>query len=152
MSEDRGGGLSELLADFEEDTGIKSSAIVSRDGLVMASSLPRKEGSDEDTYGDNTADSVLHHITWKIPERNDLIHYDVSSEFQCYTIKRKEGMAYRKNPVEELRSYVNMLANADRILETKVFEGKECVGFEIKSSFKPMAGSCSGCGSSSSCC
>ncbi|MHA1129614.1 MAG: roadblock/LC7 domain-containing protein [Candidatus Helarchaeota archaeon] len=55
MSEDRGGGLSELLSDFQEDTGIKSSAIVSRDGLVMASSLPRKEGSDEDTVAANAA-------------------------------------------------------------------------------------------------
>ncbi|MHA1651482.1 MAG: roadblock/LC7 domain-containing protein [Candidatus Helarchaeota archaeon] len=55
MSEDRGGGLAELLKDFEEDTGIKSSAIVSRDGLVMASSLPRKESSDEDTVAANAA-------------------------------------------------------------------------------------------------
>lgn len=55
MSEDRGGGLSELLKDFQEDTGIKSSAIVSRDGLVMASSLPRKESSDEDTVAANAA-------------------------------------------------------------------------------------------------
>lgn len=56
MAEDRGGGLSELLHDFEEDTGIKSSAIVSRDGLVMASSLPRKTtGSDEDTVAANAA-------------------------------------------------------------------------------------------------
>ncbi|MHC4742262.1 MAG: hypothetical protein ACYS8Z_10135, partial [Planctomycetota bacterium] len=90
------------------------------------------ENTDEDTYDDNTADSVLHHTTWKIPEGNDLIRYDVSSEFQCYTIKREKGMAYRKKPAEELRSYVNMLGKADRILETKVFEGKECVGFEIK--------------------
>ncbi len=50
-----GGGLSELLKDFEEDTGIKSSAIVSREGLVMASSLPRKESSDEDTVAANAA-------------------------------------------------------------------------------------------------
>ena len=55
MAEDRGGGLSELLKDFEEDTGIKSSAIVSRDGLVMASSLPRKTSSDEDTVAANAA-------------------------------------------------------------------------------------------------
>ncbi|MBL7154095.1 MAG: hypothetical protein ISS79_10275 [Phycisphaerae bacterium] len=88
--------------------------------------------TDEDTYGDNTQDSVLHHITWKLPEGNDLIQYDVSSEFQCYTIKRRERMAYEKDPVEKLRSYVNLLDKADRILETKVFEGKECVGFEIK--------------------
>lgn len=55
MSEDRGGGLSELLDTFQEDTGIRSSAIVSRDGLVMASSLPRKESSDEDTVAANAA-------------------------------------------------------------------------------------------------
>ncbi|HUV84738.1 MAG TPA: roadblock/LC7 domain-containing protein [Methanosarcinales archaeon] len=56
MSEDRGGGLTELLKDFEEDTGIRTSAIVSRDGLVMASSLPRKSaGSDEDTVAANAA-------------------------------------------------------------------------------------------------
>ncbi len=90
------------------------------------------EHTDEDTYGDNTEDSVLHHITWKIPEGNDLIHYDVSLEFQCYTIKRRKGMAYRKDPIEELRSYINMLDKAYRILETKVFEGRECVVFEIK--------------------
>jgi outer membrane lipoprotein-sorting protein len=89
------------------------------------------EPTDEDTYSDHTEDSVLHHITWKIPEGDDLIRYDVSSEFQCYTIKRRKGMAYEEDPVEKLRSYVNLLDNADRILETKVFEGKECVGFEI---------------------
>jgi predicted regulator of Ras-like GTPase activity (Roadblock/LC7/MglB family) len=55
MSEDRGGGLTELLKDFEEDTGIKSSAIVSRDGLVMTSSFARKASSDEDTVAANAA-------------------------------------------------------------------------------------------------
>jgi predicted regulator of Ras-like GTPase activity (Roadblock/LC7/MglB family) len=55
MAEDRGGGLSELLKDFEEDTGVKQSAIVSRDGLVMASSLPRAKNSDEDTVAANAA-------------------------------------------------------------------------------------------------
>lgn len=55
MAEDRGGGLAELLQEFEEDTGIKQSAIVSRDGLVMASSLPRAKSSDEDTVAANAA-------------------------------------------------------------------------------------------------
>ena len=34
---DKGGGLLQLLQDFSNDTGITASAIVSRDGLVMAS-------------------------------------------------------------------------------------------------------------------
>ena len=75
MSEDRGGGLAELLKDFQEDTGIKSSAIVSRDGLVMASSLPRKENqaSDEDTVAANAARMLfLGEATGKELQKGDL--------------------------------------------------------------------------------
>ncbi|MHA1269725.1 MAG: roadblock/LC7 domain-containing protein [Candidatus Helarchaeota archaeon] len=54
QSSNRSGGLSDLLEDFEKDTGIKSSAIVSRDGLVMQSrSLP--EQIDEDIVAANAA-------------------------------------------------------------------------------------------------
>jgi len=54
MSDTKGGGLAELLKDFQNDTGIKSSAIVSRDGLVMQSqSLP--SGIDEDIVAANAA-------------------------------------------------------------------------------------------------
>lgn len=54
MSDTKGGGLAELLRDFQNDTGIKSSAIVSRDGLVMQSqSLPL--GIDEDIVAANAA-------------------------------------------------------------------------------------------------
>ncbi len=54
MVEDRGGGLMQLLIDFSSDTGIIASAIVSRDGLVMASNLP-KTGFEEDTVAANAA-------------------------------------------------------------------------------------------------
>ena len=43
-----------LLQDFKNDTGIGASAIVSRDGLVMASNLP-KTGFEEDTVAANAA-------------------------------------------------------------------------------------------------
>ncbi|TFF89191.1 MAG: hypothetical protein EU549_01510 [Promethearchaeota archaeon] len=50
----KGGGLADLLRDFQKDTGIKSSAIVSRDGLVMQSQdLP--SGMDEDIVAANAA-------------------------------------------------------------------------------------------------
>ena len=54
MPETKGGGLAELLQDFQNDTGIQSSAIVSRDGLVMQSqSLP--SSIDEDIVAANAA-------------------------------------------------------------------------------------------------
>ena len=92
------------------------------------------EPTDEETYSDNSQESVLNHIKWNVPDGNDLIQYDVSLELQCYTISRKKRMAYEEDPVEKLRFYVNLLDKADRILETKVIEEKECVGFEIDTS------------------
>ncbi|MHA1229198.1 MAG: roadblock/LC7 domain-containing protein [Candidatus Helarchaeota archaeon] len=55
MSESKGGGLAELLQEFQDDTGIDSGlAIISRDGLIMRSlSLP--SGIDEDIVAANAA-------------------------------------------------------------------------------------------------
>jgi len=89
------------------------------------------EHTDEDTFGDSNPDSVLQHVTYKVPDGQDLIQYDVSYEHQCYTIRVIEGGAYQRDPMERLRFYVNLLDNADRILDTAVFEDRECVGFEI---------------------
>ncbi|MHC4396000.1 MAG: hypothetical protein ACYS1A_10140 [Planctomycetota bacterium] len=92
------------------------------------------EPTDEDTYGDNSQASVLQKITWNVPDGEDLIRYDLSLEFQCYTINKNEGGAYERDPVERLRFYVNLLDKADRILDNKIFDGRECVGFEIDTS------------------
>jgi outer membrane lipoprotein-sorting protein len=93
------------------------------------------EPTDEDTFGPSNPNSVLQHVTYKISDGQDLIQYDVSYEYQCYTIRTNEGGAYQRDPIENLRSYVNQLDNADRILDTAVFEGKECVGFEVSTSW-----------------
>lgn len=89
------------------------------------------EHTDENTFGDNSSDSVLVNITWDIPDGQDLMSYHVSFEHQCYTIKIIEGGAYNRDPMTKLRSYVKELDKADRILKTEEFEGRECVGFEI---------------------
>jgi len=89
------------------------------------------EDTDEDTFGDSNEASVLQRVAWIVPDEKDLISYEVSFEFQCFTIKRTEGAAYQRDPVERLRFYVDLLDKADRILDTAVFDGRECVGFEI---------------------
>ena len=86
------------------------------------------ENTDEDTFGDSNPDSVLQHVTYKVPDGQDLIEYGVSYEHQCYTIRTNEGGVYQRDPMENLRSYVNQLEKADRILDTKTFDGRECVG------------------------
>lgn len=69
---DKGGGLLQLLQDFSEDTGISASAIVSRDGLVMASQLP-KTGFEEDTVAANAARILfLGESTGKELQKGDL--------------------------------------------------------------------------------
>jgi hypothetical protein len=92
------------------------------------------EPTDEDTFGDSNPDSVLQNITYKLPEGQDLVQYNVSYEYQCYTIKITEGGAYETDPIERLQFYVGLLDEADRILDTKTFDGRECVGFEIDTS------------------
>ncbi|MHC4368630.1 MAG: zf-HC2 domain-containing protein [Planctomycetota bacterium] len=89
------------------------------------------ESTDESTFGDNSPDSVLVKVTWDIPDGNDLMSYNVSFEHQCYTIKVREDGAYQRDPMQKLRSFVGLLDKADRILETEIFDGRECVGFEI---------------------
>jgi len=92
------------------------------------------EPTDEDTLGDSNEVSKLQDTTWQIPDGNDIVEYTVSYEFQCYTVKRHENGAYERDPVEKLRFYINLLGKADRVLEPEVFEGTECVGFEISAS------------------
>ena len=92
------------------------------------------ENTDEDTFGDSNPDSVLQNVTYMLPDGNDLITYSISFEYNCYTIRILQGAAYERDPVERLRSYVGMLDKADRILDTEVFDGHECIGFEIDTS------------------
>ena len=93
------------------------------------------ESTDEDTYGDSNPNSVLQHVTYKVSDGQDLIQYDVSYEYQCYTIRTNEGGAYQRDPIKRLQSYVNQLDEAGRILDTAVFEDKECVGFEVSTTW-----------------
>ncbi|UCF16970.1 MAG: hypothetical protein JSW59_05820, partial [Phycisphaerales bacterium] len=92
------------------------------------------ENTDESTFGDNSPDSVLVQVTWEVPDGEDLKLYHVSHEHKCYTITTREGGAYKRDPMKKLRWYVDLLDKADRVLDTKKFDGRECVGFEIDTS------------------
>lgn len=70
---------------------------------------------------------------WSVSEGKDLVGTMVSFEFECYQQKTEQGKAYHRDPVAELWSYVKLIDKADLILDTEIFAGRECVGFEVKS-------------------
>jgi len=81
---------------------------------------------------DKFYDDSLVSTMWEAPEGDSsVLRYDVSFEYQCYTIETYESGSTASDPVDMLRFYVSLLDKADHVLGTKTFEGKECVGFEI---------------------
>jgi outer membrane lipoprotein-sorting protein len=91
-----------------------------------------RSGRREDTYYDDK----LVGIQWNVPDGDGEIRYDVSFEYECYTVHRYEGGGHGRDPVSLLRFYVDLFiqGKADRELGTQIFEGRECVGFEISAS------------------
>ncbi len=68
---------------------------------------------------------------WVFRDGNDLRMIEVSHEYECYFERENEAYGFVEDPVEWLRSYVQLLDRADRQLDTEVFDGRECVGFEV---------------------
>jgi len=85
-------------------------------------------GQRKDKYYDENLVSTM----WEVPETDgSVLRYDVSFEYQCYTVQTYESGSSGSDPVDMLRFYVRLLDKADRVLGAKTFEGKECIGFEI---------------------
>ncbi|MHC4361697.1 MAG: hypothetical protein ACYSTZ_02630 [Planctomycetota bacterium] len=91
-----------------------------------------RNGRREDTYYDDK----LVGIQWNVPDGDGETRYDVSFEYECYTVHRYEGGGHGRDPVSPLRFYIDLFiqGKADRELGTEIFQGRECVGFEISAS------------------
>ena len=73
-------------------------------------------------------------IHWYVPDGSDMIQYTVRFDSESYSIKTRKGVVdpgNKRDPAEGLRSWIEDLEKADRLLGTEVIEGRECVGFEI---------------------
>lgn len=68
---------------------------------------------------------------WVFPDGNDLRMVEVSYEYECYFERKNEAYGFVGDFMDRMRSYVQLLDKADRILDTEVFDGRKCVGFEI---------------------
>jgi len=89
------------------------------------------ERQRQDKYYDDT----LVNTTWQVPnDDNSSLHYSVSFEYECYTVETYASDGAPRDPLETVRFYVRLLDQADRVLDTKTIEGKECTGFEVSAS------------------
>ena len=68
---------------------------------------------------------------WVVPDGNDIKMTEVSFTYECYFEEAGEAYGFITNPIDEMRSYVKLMDKASRILDTEIYEGRECVGFEI---------------------
>ncbi len=68
---------------------------------------------------------------WVISEGDHLTMVEVSHEFECFFTQENEAYGFMADFLENMRFYVGFLDKADRVLEPQVFDGHQCVGFEI---------------------
>ena len=82
---------------------------------------------------DNGVD--LANVQWVVADSNGLHMTEVSHEYRCYFERENEGYGFVEDIMGQMQSYVQLLDRADRILQTEVFEGRECVGFEVRARY-----------------
>ncbi|MFB0554860.1 MAG: hypothetical protein ACETWQ_16265 [Phycisphaerae bacterium] len=90
-----------------------------------------KDRYRRDRYDDG---KNIANIQWVVPDGKDTLMVEVSLEHKCYFKRRNERYGFIPNPVEELGWYVRLLDRADRILGTREFDGRKCIGFEVSAS------------------
>lgn len=83
-----------------------------------------------DRYDYHTGTKVVN-TQWILRDPNGPTKYEVSFEYQCYFQEKTGDWPFYSGQMDSFRYYVGLLKSADRILGTKSFDGRECVGFEI---------------------
>lgn len=92
-----------------------------------------KRYNAQDRYRRDRYDDGVHimNTQWVVPDGNGIEMMEVSYEYECWFAEHDEAYGFIESIVERMRGYVDLLDRADRLLETEVFDGHKCVGFEI---------------------
>lgn len=98
-------------------------------GTLWEKRYAAKDRYRSDVYDDSNNVVIMQ---WILPEGEGFAKYKVWTEYQCYTKKPKSCPPFYDNVMNSLLRFVSFLDRADRILGTQTFEGRKCVGFEIK--------------------
>jgi outer membrane lipoprotein-sorting protein len=106
---------------------------VSADGSEHTSSTWTRFYVSKDSYRRDIYDgNSLREIQWYIPDGNDMIQTGMRFDLKCYGAVRHKGSFGDVDPVERMRGCVGQMDKAQRLLEDRVIDGRDCVGFEIQ--------------------
>jgi hypothetical protein len=113
----------------------EQTVFVAADGSRHISSTWDKFYVSSDSYRRDIYDGdVLREIQWYVPDGDDMMQHYIRFDLVCYGALKHEGSFGVRDPVDRLRFYVAQMDKAERLLEEKVIEGHNCVGFEIRAS------------------
>jgi len=98
----------------------------------MSRGWERRYNAEDRYRRDRYDDGVnIMNTQWVVPEGDGLLMVEVSYQYECYFTRENEAYGFVDDITQWLRSDVRLVDRADRRLGTEVFDGHECVGFEI---------------------
>lgn len=128
----------ELLATLDTMKAVscrEQTILAAADGSQHTSSTWDRFYMSSDSYRRDIYDGdVLREIQWYVPEGGGMIQHYVRFDLRCYGALRHEGSFGVQDPVDRLRFYVAQMDKAERLLEEQEIDGRNCVGFEIRTS------------------
>ncbi len=68
---------------------------------------------------------------WIFPDGNAAEMLEISYEYECYFEQTTKWLPFFEEEMKRLQWYVKLLDRADRMLGTEIFDGHECIGFEV---------------------
>jgi outer membrane lipoprotein-sorting protein len=90
-----------------------------------------KDAWRRDIYDYHDGTTIIN-TKWVVRDGETQKKVEVSYEYECYFEETgKWDYLFYEKAIEGLRRHVRRVDKADRILGTRIFDGRECVGFEI---------------------
>lgn len=130
------GEIQAALAKIKGLTCREQIAIVEADGTEHISSTSMRFYQSRDSYRRDIYDGdKLREIQWYVPDANHKqVMTSVRFDTLSYFITGPGGNAGNNDPTDWMRALTGMIDRADRLLGTRVIDGRECVGFEVSAS------------------
>ena len=123
------------LDTFNSVTCREQNVLVMPDGSEHTSNTWDILHVSHDSYRRDIYDGdVLREIQWYVPDGDGMLQHSVRFDLESYFTHTHAGSFGNYDPIDRLRFYVGLLDEADRQLGIEVFDGCECVGFEISAS------------------
>ncbi len=89
----------------------------------------------QDSYRRDIYDGTnLREIQWYTPDVNGTAFTSIRYDLESYFSHVGAGSFGQRDPVERIRFYLRYVDEPDQILEDRIIQGQQCIGFAVKAS------------------